>query len=92
MSIFIELFVSKKFLARKGEKTLETQPSKTCLDAKFRYNEKTLNPKLDLGLQATKSAHLSAHPKSSRPKPFLHHSGILRIPFMWSDDTHILYK
>jgi hypothetical protein len=37
MSIFIELFVSKKFLARKGEKTLETQPSKTCLDAKFRY-------------------------------------------------------
>jgi hypothetical protein len=38
MSIFIELFVSKKFLARKGEKTLETQPSKTCLDAKFRYS------------------------------------------------------
>jgi hypothetical protein len=36
MSIFIELFVSKKFLARKEEKTLETQPSKSRLDAKFR--------------------------------------------------------
>jgi electron transport complex protein RnfB len=37
MSIFIELFVSKKVLAQKGQKTLKTQPSKTCLDAKFRY-------------------------------------------------------
>jgi NAD(P)-dependent dehydrogenase (short-subunit alcohol dehydrogenase family) len=31
--------VCKKFLARKGEKTLETQPSKSCLDAKFRYKD-----------------------------------------------------
>jgi hypothetical protein len=29
--------VSKKFLARKREKLLETQPSKQRLDAKFRY-------------------------------------------------------
>jgi hypothetical protein len=36
MSILIELLMSKIFLARKREKTLRTQPSKTCLDAKFR--------------------------------------------------------
>lgn len=24
-------------------------------------------------------------------KPFYHHSGILRIPFIWADDNHILY-
>jgi hypothetical protein len=29
--------MSKKFLARKKEETLRTQPQKTRLDAKFRY-------------------------------------------------------
>jgi hypothetical protein len=43
MSIFIELFVSKKVLAQKGQKTLKTQPSKTCLDAKFRYKDGSEN-------------------------------------------------
>jgi hypothetical protein len=37
VSVLIRVFVSKKFLARKREKLLETQPSKQRLDAKFRY-------------------------------------------------------
>jgi hypothetical protein len=42
MSILTVLLMSKKFLARKGQKTLRTQPSKTGLGAKFRYLLSTL--------------------------------------------------
>jgi hypothetical protein len=31
-------------------------------------------------------------PYQSNIQPFYHHSGILRIPFVWGDDTHILYE